>query len=169
MSKPNRTKYNVSLYHQYAPDEVYSSIIGSPDGIPAARRTGCGFLDAFVHLIHTRGNIGILGAAKALGLPPTVVAATVRALTGWRPADWIHRYVYLCARELLVGTEWPQQWIAERLGFATAGGFSKFYKQHQHYNPGACRDKGNYHFPLVNGHRQRRRPSLTPATPRGTA
>ncbi|MFF4157042.1 helix-turn-helix domain-containing protein [Streptomyces sp. NPDC001678] len=77
--------------------------------------------------------------ARALGYAPRTLSRATLAAAGVGAKEFVDRRVMLEAKRLLAHSELPAARIAERLGFADAANFSKFFQQRAGDTPGAFR------------------------------
>ena len=97
-------------------------------------RRFCGLVER-----HHAEHHEVAAYAGRLDVSPRHLNACVREATGMTASDTIHRRQFLEARRLLLHTELSVGAIADRLGFADASYFIRFFKRHAGQTPIAWR------------------------------
>jgi len=88
---------------------------------------------------HHAEHHDVMDYACRLGVSPRHLNGCVRETTGMTASETIHRRQFLEARRLLSYTDMSVGAVAERLGFADASYFIRFFKRHAGQTPLAWR------------------------------
>ena len=86
-------------------------------------------------------GLGPAEHARAMGVSKAQLARDCRALLGESPLQVIHARIVTEANRKLAYTPWTVEDIAEALGFADTGYFSRFYRQRTGETPTAYRSR----------------------------
>lgn len=135
-------------YQKYRPEEVFVSYLGreatekelwtgATNGILRYRRTGNEAFDLFVGLLHKTRKHQVSFYADEFGVDIKTLSYYVKMISGISCEEWILKYLFLCAADLLKHTDWPLEKIAEELDFATVKSFHHAFVTHSEGCPPA--------------------------------
>lgn len=104
------------------------------------RLSGNSFIDEFANLfsIHKKKTIGFY--EKQMKLPPNSLTVLFLLHSKISFKEWSNKYLLLCAKELLLDTNYTLDEIGKRLGFASISSFSKWFIRQENQVPSKWRD-----------------------------
>lgn len=128
-----------TTFKQYVPEDIFVSFLGreaTEEDIAAGykqgqkvyyRKTGVEVLDLFTELVHKHMNHYPEFYAKKLGVTYVALSGYIQVMSGMPAKEWIDKYYYMAACELLKKTELSLRSIAKATGFSSAKSFSRAF------------------------------------------
>ena len=123
-------------YRKYVPKDIFVSYFGreateeeiaegyEPGQMVYIKKTGIEVFDIFTEMVRTHMNHYPEFYAKEFGVKTDDIAGYIKMMSGLPAKQWIDKYVYLVAGELLYKTDWPLDKIAKATGFSSDKAFS---------------------------------------------
>ena len=136
-----------SKFRKILPEDVYISIFDrEPDereNLPDASEKECNgnrlagndFMDLFVRLLRKHGHKKPEFYAQLMGLTPSEMRVSIRAMSGILANEWIWRYLHLASRELLQKTNLNMTEVSEKLGFSSLNTFTRYFHRMEGISP----------------------------------
>lgn len=124
-------------YRKYTPKDIFVSYLGreateeeiaegyEPGQKVYNRKTGVEVFDIFTEMVRTHMNHYPEFYAKKFGLRTCDLAGYIKVMSGLFAKQWIDKYVYLVASELLYETDLSMGEIAKATGFSSVASFSR--------------------------------------------
>lgn len=140
-------------YKKYAPEDIFVSYLGreaTEEDIAAGyepgqkvynRKTGVEVFDIFTELIRESKSRYPEFYAKKLGVTTFDVLGYFRMMSGMAAREWIDKYYFMVAVELLDKTNRPIEYIAKAAGFSSVSSFSDYFTKHTGTPPVTWRKK----------------------------
>lgn len=88
---------------------------------------------------HSENKLQVQEIAKELNMHPNYLNSVLKNKTGRTVNDWISKRTLSVAKTLLSNTSFTSKEIAYKLGFSEPTHFSRFFKKHTKFTPGAFR------------------------------
>lgn len=103
-------------------------------GVIKNRPSGNEFMDKLVELLSVYHMSKVVFYEKAMNLSTRSLNEMTVRYSGMRFMEWRNQYVLLCAKELLIETNYSLDKIGKRLGFSCINSFSKWFARSENEN-----------------------------------